>query len=216
MKYTLMIVTIALSILASFSASAKPGKVLMMISEGFWAPEYYTPRTLFNKQGFEIKVAAKYLGLVKPDKRNTKYKPVKADLTFDQVNIDEYDAVVFAGGNGAWEDFFPNETVHKILGDAMEKDLVVALLCSSTGLLGVARNLDGAGNPLAVGRKVTGYKRVVALLKNLGKVDYYAGEKGKPYVVIDKKLITGRDPISSELFGKSVVKVLNSALKGNK
>ena len=211
-----MIITIALSILASFSASAKPGKVLMMISEGFWAPEYYKPRALFEKQGFEIKVAGKYKGLIKPDRRNTQYRPVKVDLTFDQVNISEYDALVFAGGNGAWEDFFPNETVHKILEDAMKNDLVVALLCSSTGLLGVAGNLDGAGKPLAAGRKVTGYKRVVALLKNLGKVDYYAGEKGKPYVVIDKKLITGRDPISSELFGKSVVKVLNKALKGKK
>lgn len=183
-------------------------KVLMLISNGFYAPEYYIPRAILETEGHQITVAAKYTGLTAPDRRNTDYLPVKSDITFDQVNVDEFDAIVFAGGNGAWEDFFPNETVHKILSLAMSKDKVVALLCSSTGLLGVANNLSGNGQPIAEGRRVTGYKKVKGLLTVLGKVNYSAGVSSEPHVVIDGKLITGRDPISSKAFGEAVLKTL--------
>ena len=190
------------------AAPPKPKRVLMMISEGFFAPEYYEPRKIFEKAGFQITVAGKYSGLVAPDRRNTEFSPVKVDTTFDKADINQFDALVFAGGNGAWEDFFPNEDVHRILTDAMSKKLLLGLLCSSTGLLAVANNLDGQGKPIAEGRNVTGYQRVEGLLRVLGKVKYDAGEKGKPHVVVDGDLITGRDPISSTLFGETIAKRL--------
>jgi putative intracellular protease/amidase len=194
------------------AAPSKPKRVLMMISEGFFAPEYYEPREIFEKAGFRITVAGKYSGLIAPDRRNTEYNPVKVDTTFDKADIGQFDALVFAGGNGAWEDFFPNEDVHRLLTEAMNKKLLVGLLCSSTGLLGVANNLDGRSKPIAEGRHVTGYQRVEGLLRVLGKVNYDAGEKGKPHVVVDGDLITGRDPIASKLFGETVAKKLKEKL----
>ena len=203
MKYLFILLS-----LVSLSTYASEKKVLMFVSNGFYAPEYYTPRAILESNGHKVTVAAKYAGLTAPDRRNVDFAPVRADLTFDQVRVEDYDAFIFAGGNGAWEDFFPNETVHKILTSALNSNKVVALLCSSTGLLGVANNLSGSGSPIAEGRKVTGYKRVKGLLTVFGKVDYSSGVKGKPHVVVDGNLITGRDPISSELFGETVSKLL--------
>ena len=203
MKYLILLLS-----LVSLSSYAAEKKILMLVSNGFYAPEYYTPRAIFEKNNFQITVAAKYSGLTYPDRRNVDFEPVKADITFKEVNIDDYDAFVFAGGNGAWEDFFPNETIHKLISEAMNQNKVVALLCTATGLLGMANNFSGEGEPIAKGRNVTGYKRVEGILKFLGKVNYITGEKGKPHVIVDGNLITGRDPISSELFGKTVVNAL--------
>jgi putative intracellular protease/amidase len=55
---------------------------------------------------------------------------------------------------------------------------------------------------------VTGYFRAEGILRQLGRVNYDPGEKGKPFVVIDGKLITGRDPDSSVLFGETVAREL--------
>lgn len=208
----MMIATVGVATLQAQAAPQKPKRVLMMISEGFFAPEYYEPRKIFEKAGFQITVAGKYSGLIAPDRRNTEYSPVRVDTTFDRADISQFDALVFAGGNGAWEDFFPNEDVHRLLADAMNKKLLVGLLCSSTGLLGMANNLDGQSKPIAEGRYVTGYQRVEGLLRVLGKVNYDAGEKGKPHVVVDGDLITGRDPISSKLYGETIAKKLKERL----
>lgn len=191
-------------------AKALNRKVLMMVSEGFYAPEYYVPLKAFESKGIQVVTATKYAVTTQPDRRQLgEYPAVKGDLTFDKIEVADFDAIVFAGGNGAWEDFFPNADVHKALTQFIKAGKVVALLCSSTGLLGVANNLDGNGEPIAKGRRVTGYERVEGLLTKMGQVKYSAGEKGRPHVVVDGNLITGRDPISSELFAEKVIEVLS-------
>lgn len=209
MKTLITVITIFMSTSNAFAVENNPKRILMMISTGFYAPEYFKPRKIFKEAGFRVDVAAKYSIPITPDRRQINdYPAVRPDLTFKEVSVEKYDAVVFAGGNGAWEDFFPNQNVHKILTDAMEQNKVVALVCSSTGLLGVANNLQGNGTPIAQGRNVTGYKRVIGLLKILGKVRYHSGNPKEPFVMVDGNLITGRDPMSSELFGKTVVRAL--------
>lgn len=179
----------------------------MIVTEGFWAPEHFKPRKIFEKAGFAITVAAKSSGKISPDSRNKEYEPVTASLAFSEVDINQFDAIVFAGGNGAWTDYFPNEQAHRILKQSLEAGKILGLICSSTGLLGVANNFDGQ-TPLIPGRSVTGYYRVRALLEKVGRVTYSPGSVDKPHVVIDGKLVTGRDPMSSELFGETLLKVI--------
>lgn len=207
MKNLMLLAVFFLSLAAEARAMNK--KVLMLVAEGFYAPEYFVPRKAFEERGYQIVVATRYALPTAPDRRQINdYPAVKGDLTFEQIQVGDFDAIVFAGGNGAWEDFFPNEDVHRALREFLHAGKVVALICSATGLLGVADNLGGDGEPIAKGRHVTGYGRVSGILKKLGQVNYDAGEPGKPHVVIDGKLVTGRDPQSSELFGQKVIEVL--------
>lgn len=201
---------IVLMLILTFSAQAKAKpRVLFMVNQGFYAHEYYVPLQIFKEAGFEVSTATKDNILTTPDLRQIKDFPaVKGDLIFKDAKVSDYDAIVFAGGNGSWEDYFPNEDVHKLLTQFMREGKTVALLCSSTGLLGFANNLNGNGKPLAEGRKVTGYSRVEGILKVMGKVKYFPGIKDQPFVMVDGNLITGRDPLSAELFGKTVVEEL--------
>jgi protease I len=188
--------------------AAQPPHVLMVLNQGYRPEEYFEPRKLFDQAGFVVKVAAHYEGNVLPSKPHlSEVPPIPADLTFDKVAVKDYDAVVFVGGNGAWNDLLPIPAVHKILLESVKQGKVTALVCAATGLLATADNLDGK-HPQFKGRHVTGYFEVEGLLRNVGLVNYDGGVAGKPYVVSDGKLITGRDPISAKLFGEAVVSAL--------
>lgn len=205
-----------LSLYASAPALASK-RVLMLVPNDFMWPEYGLPSSLYREAGFEVKVAARFKETVSPDRRNMvqgsplfspEAAPIKADVTFDDVNVEEFDAITFVAGNGAWHDFFPNDTVHRIVTTAFQKGKIVGLLCASTGLLGIVGNYDGAQKPVAEGRKVVGYYRVEGILKNLGKTKYQAGGRNEPAVVVDGNLVTGRNPESSKVFGEKIVELL--------
>ena len=211
------IAVILFALASMFSAGARAEaatkNVLMMIPDDFMWPEYQIPLERYKKAGFTVKLAGKIAGSVNPDKRNlTDFPgsgPVKVDLTFDQVKVGEFDAVTFVAGNGAWHDFFPNETVHTIVKDAFAQNKVVGLLCASTGLLGLVNNFSGNDTPVAAGRKAVGYFRVEGIITKLGKVNFVAGGRKEPAAIVDGNLVTGRNPESSAVFAEKVVEVLS-------
>ena len=140
-----------------------------MVPNDFMWPEYEMPLKSYKAAGFEVKTAGRFKEAVTPDRRNmttdnalyfSTAKPIQVDLSFDEVNVDHFDAITFVAGNGAWHDFFPSDTVHKIVIAAVQKNKILGLLCASTGLLGIAGNYDGNQKPIAEGRKVVGYYRV--------------------------------------------------------
>ena len=200
---------IALLIIASCYAKdtkATPVKILMCVPNGFHPMEYFKPREYFDKQKCEVQVASKFDAPLTPDHRFIdKYPKVIPQLTMDQVDIKNYDVIVFVGGNGAWEDFFPNKDAHKIVVDTIKSKKKLALICSAVGLLGFTKNLDGKGQPVAEGRQVTGYKKVAGILNIFGKVRYTSGDPSKPHVVVDGNLITARDQYSADLFAKTIM-----------
>ena len=186
----------------SFAAT----KIAMFVNEGFKGEEYFIPRKAFDDAGYEVKVVTRYSGMVNPTRHDQpKFHGVSSDLTFETVKPEGFDALVFVGGSGAWTDFFPNLSIHKILKGAFERNQWLALICASTGVLATADNLGGDGTPLAKGRHVTGYPEVSGLLKKLGQVSYDLGDPNLPKVVVDGHLITGRDPMSAHLFGETIV-----------
>lgn len=210
--------TITLFVLLCFSSVAfSSTKVLMMVPNDFMWPEYALPYNSYKDAGFEVTIAGRFKENLNPDRRNTQKgnvlfaaeaAPIMAQMTFEEVNVDQFDAVTFVGGNGPWHDFFPSDVVHRIVIAAMQKNKVVGLLCASTGLLGIAGNYDGNQSPVAAGRKVVGYYRVEGILTKLGKTIYIPGGRNEPGVQVDGNLVTGRNPESSQIFADKVVEVL--------
>lgn len=189
-------------------------RVLMMIPNDFMWPEYEEPRKVYEAAGFKVTTAGMYLEEMKPDRRNKKVyptsRPIKVDITFDQVNVKDYDAITFVGGNGSWHDFFPSQRVHDIVKAGFQENKVVGLLCASTGLLGLVGNWDGNGQPIAQGKKAVGYFRVAGIMKNLGKVNFIDGGVNEPGVVADGNLVTGRNFESAKIFGEKIVEVVRN------
>ena len=201
----------------STSAFAAP-KVLMMVPDDFMWPEYSYPIESYKAAGFEVTTAGKFKDIVTPDKRNTtvgnpiyfkEAKPVKVDLSFEEVKVENFDAITFVAGNGAWHDFFPSDVVHKIVLASVEKKKILGLLCASTGLLGIVGNYDGSHGTFAAGKNVVGYYRVEGLIK-MGKANYIPGGKNEPGTSVDGNLVTGRNPESAKIFGEKIVEVLKT------
>ncbi len=186
-------------------------RVLMMMPNDFMWPEYAEPRRVYEAAGFKVTTASKSRDLVNPDARNKLSHPestkIKTDLTFDEVNINNFDAITFVAGNGAWHYFFPDQKVHDIVSATLKSNKVLGLLCSSTGLLGLVDNWDGS-TPIAKNRKVVGYFRVEGILRQSGKVNFVSGGKNEPTAVTDGNLITGRNPESATIFAEAIVKAL--------
>lgn len=202
---------ISILFLTNTTFASEPKKVLMILNEGFQVDEYFVPRKAFENQNYIIVTASHFGGTVNPGRRYTpQYKPVSIDLNFEQVNVEDYDAITLSGGTGAWTDYFPNKRLHQILIDsAKRKQMIVGLICAGTGILATANNLDGS-TPQFKGRRVTGYGEVSGLLKLQGQVNYESGDLTKPHVVVDENLITARDPLSSQLFADKIIQRLNS------
>jgi len=210
------ILTVLLSITSVFSTdlALAETRVLMMVPDDFMWPEYSEPRKLYESAGFKVFTAGKFKEEMRPDRRNKKdysdSRLIQVDMSFDDVKVDDFDAITFVAGNGAWHDFFPNQKVHDLVKSAFEKKKIVGLLCASIGLLGLVGNWDGS-QPVAQGRKAVGYVRVEGIIKNLGKVKYIPGGQKEPGVFVDENLVTGRNPESSKIFGEKVVEVLKKA-----
>lgn len=207
---TLIIISLWISF-NSLASTMPHSRVLMMVPDDFMWPEYAEPRRLYNSAKFDVKIAGKSKSPRKPDSRMMKAYPdskdLHVDLTFDEVKVEDYDAITFVAGHGAWSDFFPNPKVHEIVSQAFNQQKILGLLCGSTGLLAMTNNWDG-NHPIAPGRKAVAYFRVEGMVQKLGKITLIPGGRTQVGVVRDGHLITGRNPESSKLFGEKIVEAL--------
>jgi putative intracellular protease/amidase len=134
----------------------------------------------------------------------------KLDKTakLSDVDLDRYDAVHVAGGRGATFDLYPNEDVARVLEYFWAKDKVVGAICHGAIALG---NIPDRVR----GRRTTGYtlegdrelQRMFGkdfliphfpqtVLEDVGS-RYSRVGANDPYVIKDKKLITGQNQQSA-------------------
>ena len=125
-------------------------KVLIVIgSKGFRDEEYAQPRALLDKEGAAVTVAS----TTTDPATGMKGTQVKPDVLVKDASADDYDAVVFVGGNGARE-YWNNPHAHALAKSASAAGKVLAALGAalpSAVLVGLA---GGAG--AAIG-ELTGY-----------------------------------------------------------
>lgn len=170
-------------------------KILMIIAfKDFKDEEYFIPREILEKAGAEIKVASTQKGTA----LGVSGGEVEVDLNIDEVITDDYDAIVFIGGPGAYN-HLDNLGCHRIAKEAKEKDKVLAAICITPAILAKAGVLQG--------KKATVWssvldKSAVKILENNGS--QYQTQS----VVQDGKIITADGPGAANEFGKKLVEVL--------
>lgn len=207
---------------------------------GLWLSEFTHPYHCARERGLEITVANPKGGKtpvdpvsLKPifrDKLSEKYwkTPAFRDMLDDAESLDEvsgqvFDCIYLAGGHGAMYDFPDNAILQEMLKEQYESQGIVAAICHGVcGLLNV--RLSG-GEYLPKGRKITGFswfeerlahrKRAVpfnleAALKERGADYRKALVPMLPKVVVDRQLITGQDPFSSERMAQVVMRRLHA------
>ncbi len=123
---------------------------------------------------------------------------VEVDLTLDEINAADYDAVVFIGGGGALK-YLDNEICYKIARETMKVGKILGAICISPVILAKAGVLAGKratvwSSPLDKGP--------IKILKE-NKAEYIDKD-----VVVDGKIITSNGPSSARKFGENIVKLL--------
>jgi len=172
-------------------------KILFVIAfKDFRDEEFFEPKAILEKAGFEIDVASTEKGTAV----GVNGGEVEVNFPAEEVNVDDYEAVVFVGGAGATRNI-ENSRFHRIAREAMMKNKIVAAICIAPLILARAGILEN--------RKATVWasaldRRPIQTLKDWG-VTY----ENKP-VVIDGNIVTANGPQSAKDFGKTLAKLLKA------
>lgn len=200
------------------------------IQTGVWFEEYAIPYKHFETAGYKITVASPKGGNAPivnasipktiPSDWNDAMSALKATVKLDKVEYKHFDAIVLPGGHGPLVDLANDKTLANILTYFDSKNLIIASVCHGPAGLVSAKNKDGKS--ILAGRKVTGFSNkeeeiaghtkdvpfaLETRLKELG-ANYSAKEPWSSYVVVDKNLITGQNPQSSEELAETIVNSL--------
>jgi putative intracellular protease/amidase len=207
---------------------------------GSWVEELAAPYYILSDAGIEVTIASIDGGVVPFDPNSEKPDAVKgepaqrflkdkaaqaavaATPALASLDADAFDGIFMPGGHGVMWDLPENKTLAALLQRYDAEGKIIAAVCHGpAGLVGAKR---ADGKPLVEGRKVTGFtdaeEKAVGLdhvvpfmleakLRALGGV-FSTGGDWQPHAVRDGHLITGQNPMSSELVGEKIL----DALKG--
>jgi protease I len=170
------------------SSGAKKA-VLIVASVRFRDEELFETRDALNKAQIQTVIASSRTGPV----RGMLGGKAEATMLIEQIDVNDYDAIVFIGGVGAKE-YFENQTALDIARQAKAKNKVLAAICIAPAVLANAGLLDGV--------KATSYESERVGLKKAG-ADFTGAD-----VERDGLIITGSGPKAAKEFGQTIAQAL--------
>ena len=172
-------------------------KVAIIIAfKDFKDEEYFTPREILEIGRAEIKVVSDELGIAS----GVDGGEVKVDAKLADLDVSDFDAVVFIGGPGALS-HLDNQDSYKIIKDAASQNKVLAAICISPVILAKAGVLQS--------KKATVWTS--SLDKNPKKIlEENKAEYQDKNVVVDNSIITANGPEATKEFGEEIIKILST------
>ncbi len=172
------------------------GKNILMIiaSKNFRDEEYFIPFNIFQKEGAKITTASS----VKGEVIGIEGGEARSALTLKEVNIRNFDAVVFVGGDGTKE-YFDNDDAHRIIQETVNTNKILAAICIAPVILARAGVLKG--------KIATVWSSIVSKSgeKELKEAGCTVSEKR---VVQNEKIITADGPSVAGEFAEAIIKAI--------
>ena len=182
-------------------ADLSRARVLILATDGFEQSELFDPRQALLDAGATVTLASIETKPIQGVKHDTEPADrITPDLTLDDVDTEDYDALVLPGGVGNPDKLRMQERAVEIVEEFMDDEKIVAAICHAPWLLVEADVVDG--------RRVTSWPSVRTDLENAG-ADVVDEE-----VVVDGKLITSRKPDDIPAFNKAILAALTKELAG--
>jgi len=172
-------------------------KILMVVAfKNFRDEEYFIPKEILEKAGFFIDTTSTQKGIA----TGTDGGQAVVHVGLDEINLQNYEAVVFCGGPGMAEEL-DNPDFHKLAKDFYQSGKPVAAICVAPALLAKAGILKD--------KKATVWssaldKSLIKILENNGAI-----YEESP-VVVDKTIITANGPAAAKEFGKAIKELLSN------
>ena len=180
-------------------ADLSHARVLMLAADGFETVELFEPRKALEAAGATVTLASIGTDPIQGLEQDlNKAETATPDLTLDQVDTDDYDALVLPGGTCNPDKLRQEERAVEIVAEFMEDDKIVAAICHGPWLLVEADAVDG--------RRVTGFTSIRTDLENAG------AEVEEAEVVVDGNLITSRKPDDIPAFNRAIITALEAEL----
>jgi len=172
----------------------KNNTALIIAFKDFRDEEYFETKEVLESRGLKTKTFSNEKGVA----LGRFGGEVEVDNLIDDLNVDEFDAVVFIGGSGATR-FLDNDISYRIAREALEKGKVLAGICIAPMILAKANALKG--------KKCTVWssdldKSAIRTLKEKGGI--YEDKS----VVVDENVITADNYEAARAFGQSIADVL--------
>ncbi len=169
-------------------------KALLIVAQNGYQPmEYADTKDELEKAGVKVDVAS----FEKAEAIASDGSKIMVDKGFNDVDAEDYDAIVVIGGPGSEAELRGNEKVREIVQAADNAHKIVAAICYSPVILAEARLLKD---------------RKAAVWNLDGKQKEILAAEGATYseedVVVDTRIITANGPAAAREFGKAIVNVL--------
>jgi putative intracellular protease/amidase len=213
---------------------------------GFWWSELTHPHWELSQRGYEIDVASPEGGALEADswsdpRDKSGYsahdllslgfinsaehiKLVEDSKRLADVEVDDYDALLVAGGQAPMYTFFNDEQVQSLVASFYEAGKVTAVICHSTCMLLKVRLADG--RLLVEGKTWTGFANseeryadeyvnqkiqpfwIEDEARKLDNTNFIVDGRFKPHAVRDGNLITGQQQYSGAAAARLIVEAL--------
>jgi protease I len=164
-------------------------KIALLVENLYQDQELWYPYYRLKEEGAEVVVVGPKKGIY-----TSKYGyPAEADVAADEINPEEFDAVIIPGGY-APDHMRRHETMVNLVKGAAEQGKVVAAICHAGWMLASADVIRG--------KTVTGFFAIKDDLINAG--GQYVDEE----VVVDGNIITSRKPDDLPVFCRAIIDAL--------
>ena len=204
---------------------------------GFWLEEFAAPYYAFKDAGADITLTSPLGGQPPLDpssdtedsqtkdterfKNDSEAQTALANTkALSEIDTDGFDAIFYPGGHGPLWDLAEDKNSIALIETFAENGRPIGAVCHAPAIFKHPKSSDG--KPYVSGKKVTGFTNseedgvgltdvVPFLVEDMLKAngaDYHKGDDWASFVVVDRKLVTGQNPASSEEAAKKLLELL--------
>lgn len=169
-------------------------KVAILATDGFERSELMSPQSALQDVGATVHIISDHGGSIRSWHKQDWNETVDVDKTLDEVNAEDYDALVVPGGVINPDKLRTNEKAVSFIRDFFAQHKPVASICHGPQLLIEADVVNG--------RNMTSYPSIKTDLINAG-ANWEDSE-----VVTDSGLVTSRNPDDLPAFNAKMVEAI--------
>ena len=172
--------------------------VLILATDGFEQAELFEPRQALLDAGVKVTLASIKTDPIQGMQHDVKGKTITPDLLIDDVDTEDYTALLLPGGVANPDTLRMNDRAIEIIEEFVDDDKLVAAICHAPWLLIEADVVEG--------KRMTSWPSLRTDLANAG-ADVVDEE-----VVRDGQFITSRNPDDIPAFNAAILAALQEEL----
>lgn len=176
-------------------------RVAMLTENGFEEVELTSPKKALELEGAKVQIVSPQKGKVKAWNHDKWSIELPVDVSIDEANAGDYDALVLPGGVMNPDQLRQNKKAVEFAQQFLQSGKPVAAICHGPQLL--------IETGMVTGHTMTSYPSLRTDLTNAG-VHWVDKE-----VVVDHGLVTSRTPKDLEAFNKKMIEEIKEGIHSN-